>query len=102
MTEEPGLVFELGDDALARFVAVETGEGAGVGVDVRGLVHDVDGGQCDVGRGEVIGIVGGRDLDRAGAEVRTDPVVGDDRDLAPDEWHAQLRPAGAGSARRWG
>ena len=32
--------------------------------------------------GEVVGVVGGRDLDGAGAELGFGPVVGEDGDLA--------------------
>ena len=84
-----GLAFELGDDALARLIAIEAGEGAGDLVEVRGFIHDVDGLQLvALADGVVVGIVRGRDLDRAGAELRADPRVGDDGDLAPDERHA--------------
>ena len=34
---------------------------------------------------EVVGVVAGRDLQRAGAEVGLDVLVGDDRQVAPDE-----------------
>ena len=40
--------------------------------------------------GEVVGVVGGRDLDGAGAEVAADPVVEDDGNLAADERQAEL------------
>jgi CBS domain-containing protein len=43
------------------------------------VVHDVDGGQMmALGEGEVVGVVGRSDLDRAGAEVAADPLVEDD------------------------
>ena len=43
--------------------------------------------------GEVVGVVGGRDLDRAGAELGLDPVVGDDGDLAAHRAAARTRLA---------
>ena len=56
--------------AFARLEAVEAGEGTGDLVDVRGLVHDVDGRQVvPLADGVVIGVVRGRDLHRAGAEL---------------------------------
>jgi hypothetical protein len=58
---EEALRFEVGDDALAGFVAVEACVGrAASDVDVRGLVHDVDGRQVvALAEGEVVGVVRG-------------------------------------------
>jgi hypothetical protein len=85
------LLFEIGDDALARHVAVEARVGAAFGVDVRGLVHHVDGGQMmALAEGEVVGIVRGRHLHRAGAELAADPLVEDDGNLAAHQRQAQL------------
>jgi hypothetical protein len=82
---EEALRFEIGDDALAGDVAVEALVDAAFGVDVGGLVHDVDVGQVvALAEGEVVGVVGGGDLDGAGAEVAADPGVEDDGDLAAD------------------
>ncbi len=41
---QQALSFEVGDDALARDVAVESGVGSSILVDVSGIVHHVDGG----------------------------------------------------------
>ena len=52
---------------------------------------------------EVVRVVPGRDLQRAGAEVGLDVVVGDDRQLAPDERQDRGAPdERRGSARRPG
>ena len=84
-----GLVFELGDDSLARLIAIEPGEWTGHFVEVRGFIHDVDGLEfVALADGVVVGIVRRRDFDRAGAELRADPRVGDDGDFAPNERHA--------------
>ena len=40
--------------------------------------------------GEVVGVVGGCNLDGAGAEVAADPGVEDDGDLTADERQAEL------------
>ena len=88
---QEALLFEVGDDALAGDVAVEAGVDAAFSVDVAGLVHHVDGGQIvALAECEVVGVVGGRDLDRAGAEVAADPFVEDDGDFAADERQAEL------------
>ena len=81
--------------------AVETGSGAG---DPGRLVEDGRRRQpvptADL---EVVGVVRGGHLDRAGAELRVDVVVGDHRDLAGSRSAAarSARPGG-GSARRRG
>ena len=88
--EEP-LLFEVVDDFLARHIAVEARVGAAFGVDVGAVVHHVDGGQMvALAEGEVVGIVRGRDLDGAGAEVAADPGVDNDGNLAIHERQAQL------------
>ena len=75
--------FEVGDDLFARDEAVEAVVGRAGQVDVRGLVEDGERGQrVALADGEVVGVVRGRDLDRAGAELGLRPVVGEDGDLA--------------------
>ena len=57
----------------------------------RGLVHDVDVGQMvALAQREVVGVVGGRDFDSAGAEVAADPCVENDGDLAADQRQAEF------------
>ena len=68
---------------------------------MRVLVHDVDLRQVVALAGfEIVGIVGGRHLHRAGAEFGLRQFVGDDGDLAihQRQLHASCR-AGACSAR---
>src|SRR5580698_6438546 len=82
---EEALLFEISDDALAGNVAVEACVRPTLFVDVRGLVHDVDVGQIvALAQLEVVGVVGRRDFDGAGAEVAADPGVEDDGNDATD------------------
>ena len=84
-------ILEILNDALAGYVTVEALIYPAVLVDVRGRIHDVDGRQVmALAEGEVVGIVGGGDLDRAGAEVAADPLVEDDGDLAIHERQQEL------------
>ena len=88
--QEP-LLFEVGDDFLARSEAVEARVGAAFGVDVGAVVHHVDGGQMmALAEGEVVGVVRGRDFDRAGAELAADPLVEEDGNFAVHQRQAQL------------
>ena len=84
MTSAAG--FEVFDDLFARGKAIQSLVFAGVFVHCTVVVHDAHDGQvvaqADL---EVVGVVRGRDLHRARAEFQIDVVVGDDRDLAPDE-----------------
>ena len=88
---QKALLFEIGDDAFAGHVAVEPGVGAAFGVDVGGIVHDVDGRQMvPLANGEVVGVVRRGDLHGAGAEVAADPLVEDDGNFAVHQRQAQL------------
>ncbi len=70
---------EIGDDLLARGVAIEAVVLRAWKVDARGLVEDGEAWQVvALADGEVVGVVRGRDLDGARAELRVGPVVGDD------------------------
>ncbi len=69
LDEEAGGV-EVVDDLLAGGEAIEAVVGRAGEIDVRGLVHDGEAGQVvALADGEVVGIVRGRDLDGAGAEL---------------------------------
>ena len=71
--------FEIGDDLLAGLEARETMVRRAGQVDVRGRVHDGEIRQIvALADGEVVGVVRGRDLDGAGAELRIGPGVRDD------------------------
>ncbi len=68
---------------VAGFEAIEAVVGRAGEIDVRGLVHDDGRGQVvALADGEVVGVVRGRDLDGAGAELGLGPVVGEDGDFA--------------------
>ena len=84
--QQPQLL-EFLDDTLARLVAVEAIElRAGLGGHARVLVNDLDHRQVvALAHRVVCGVVRGRDLDRARAELRVNEVVGDDRNLAVDD-----------------
>ena len=86
MADQP-LLGQRRDDLLARLlhgearvVGARLGRHAPVLADDADLVEVVA--AADL---EVVGVVAGRDLQRAGAEVGLDVVVGDDRQVAPDE-----------------
>src|SRR5260370_862245 len=80
---EEALRFEIGDDALAGGVAIEAVVGRAGEEDVGGLIEDAGAGQVvALADGEVVGVVGGRDLAGAGAELGLAPVVGEAGDLA--------------------
>ena len=88
---QAALLFEVGDDVLARHIAVEAGVGAAVLVDVAAVVHHVDRGQMmPLAEREVVGIVRRRHLHRAGAELAAHPLVENDGDLAVHQRQAQL------------
>ena len=75
--------FKIGDDALARLKAIEAVIRRALKIDARLLVHDAGRGKVvALADGEVVGIVRGRHLHRAGAELGLRPVVGEDGDLA--------------------
>ena len=75
--------FEVGDDALAGFEAVEAVIGRAVEMDAGLRVHDGGRGKVvALADGEVVGVVRGRDFDGAGAELGLGPVVGEDGDGA--------------------
>ncbi len=83
---QQALCFEVVDNLLARDVAIETRVGAAFGVDVRRLVHHVDGGQVvPLPEREVVGVMRGRHLHRAGTEVPAHPLVQDDGNRAVHE-----------------
>jgi hypothetical protein len=78
---------------FAGFEAVEAVVGRAGQIDVRGLVHDGEVGQVvALADGEVVGVVRGRDLDGAGAELGLRPVVGEDGNLAADERQRRFLP----------
>ncbi len=84
------LHFKIGENLLPCLVAVEAGIGAGCLVHVRRLVHHLDRGQPEpLPQSEIVGVVRGRHLDRAGAELAADPGVGHDGDLAPGQRQAE-------------
>ena len=78
---------ELGDDAPARFEPVEPAIGFGrVGVDPAQLVEHRDRVECvPTSDLEIVEVVAGGDLDRAGALLGIGILVGDDRDAAADD-----------------
>ena len=79
-----------GDARLEPVHAVELGAGAG---DDAALVHDRGHRQAVPAADlEVVGVVRGRHLHRAGAELGVDVVVGQDRDAAPDQRQLDLPP----------
>jgi hypothetical protein len=88
---QEALLFEIGDDLLARHIAVEAGIRAAVGIDVARIVHDVDRGQMmALADGEVVGVVRGSNFYRAGAEVAADPLVENNGNFAADERQAEF------------
>ena len=81
------LRFELFNDELARLETVHAFElFSGFGVEMSGLVHDIDElkimAETDL---EVVRVVGGSDLHAAGALFRIGMFVADDRDFAVGE-----------------
>jgi hypothetical protein len=86
-------------DRLPGGVAGQAGEAPAVLIHHRRLGEDVDGRQVVAGGDlEVVGVVGGRDLDGAAAEVGIDGVVGHHRDLPPHQGQDERAPDGAGVA----
>ena len=78
--------FEIGQNALPRLVPVEPRVSAGRGIHVCRLVEYADRRQAmALPQGEVVGIVRGCYLDRAGAKIAADPAVGHDWDLASSQ-----------------
>ncbi len=93
------LRFKIGENLLPRLVAVEAGIGSGGGIHVRRLVHHADRGQAvPLPQGEIVGVVRGRHLDRAGAEFAADPGVGHDGNLASGQRQAEHLPVQVGVA----
>ena len=89
---DEALLLEVGDDALA---GVEHRQARVALARLRGhepvLADDADALEAvAVADLEVVGVVAGRDLQRARAEVRLDVVVGDDRQAPPDERQDEL------------
>ena len=83
--DEVALLLKIGQNGLARFVAVEAVilaavDDAGVLVEDQDLLKVVA--QADL---VVIRVVAGRHLDAAGAEIELDVIVGHDRQLTADE-----------------
>ena len=75
--------FHVGPQLLARHVTIQPGIRPGVGVERRVLVHDVDDRQVvTLADLVVVGVVAGRDLQRARAEFAIHVLIGDDRDAA--------------------
>ena len=82
---------EVGHDAGTGILEAETRVGPAGRADVAVIGHHVDGGQpVALTGGEVIVVVGRRDLDRAAAECRLHHGVGDDRHDALHEGDAHL------------
>ena len=80
---EQAELFQIRDDALAGFEAVESGVRAGFGGHARILADHLDLRQLVALAGfEIVGIVRGRYLDDAGAELRIGNFVEDDRDFS--------------------
>ena len=76
-------LFEVGHHALARLEAVQAGVGAGGRGHDAVFVDHLDLGQVVAAAGfEIVGIVRGRDLHHAGAELGIGQLVEDDGDLA--------------------
>ncbi len=91
--DEQASGFEVGDDALTGFEAVEAIVGRTGQSDARLSVHDAGRRQVvALADREVVGVVRWRDLYRASAELGLRPVVGDDRDLSTDEGQNELLP----------
>ena len=83
---EQVVLLEPLDDGLAALVAVQAGELAVAFDDHRVLVEDVDLRQVvSLTHGVVVGVVGRRDLDKAGAEVGVDMPILKDGDLTVDD-----------------
>ena len=90
LRDDAALLSQRRDDGWARLEPVETEERA-VGGDVAALVEDDERRQAVPAADlEVVRVVRGRDLDRAGAELGIDVVVGDDRDAATGERQLDL------------
>ncbi len=87
LDRQPGGL-HVGPQALAANEAIQPGIGAGGGVHRRVGVHDRDDGQplaaADL---EVVGVVAGRHLQRAGAEGHLHVLVGDDGNFAVEDGH---------------
>ncbi len=84
---QQALRLQVGHDGLAGGEAVQPLVGGGrvvvdAGVEVQ---HADDRQPVALAHGVVVGVVRGRDLDHAGAEVLVHVVVGDHRDLAADQ-----------------
>ena len=78
---------EVGDDAFSRHIPIHAVIGRSGQVDMRGLVHDGQLGQgMPLADLVVVRIVRGRDLHRAGAELRLCPFVRQQRDFAMHKW----------------
>ena len=81
------------DDALARLEAVEPAEVAGVLVHQAALVHHHHVRQVvALGGPEIVRVVSRGHLHRPGAELGVHGLVGDDRDLAPQEREDRALP----------
>ncbi len=91
LRDDPALRAQRLADGDARLEPVHAVElGARAGDDAR-LVHDRRHRQAVPAADlEVVGVVRGSHLDRAGAELRVDVVVGEDRDPAPDQRQLDL------------
>ena len=84
--DEQAKLVEVGDDALAGDVAVESVVFRAGEIDGGGRREDVEAGEVvALADGEVVGVVRGRDLNGTGAELGVGPVVGDDGNLATGE-----------------
>ena len=97
-TRRPGLRGRV-SDALAGGVAVEAVVGRAGKSDMSGLIEDRKAGQVvALADGEVVRVVGWRDLHGAGAELGLGPVVGENGDFAvrpavdAGEWDADFLP----------
>ena len=101
--DDPALGAQRADDRGTGLEPVQALERAVRGDD-RVLVHDGEVRQAvALADLEVVRVVGGRHLDRAGAELGVDVLVGDDRDPAAGERQLDLAcRRGARSARRRG
>ena len=88
--DQRALGFQIGDDFGAGFVAIESSVDAALCIDMRRLIHHVDGWQAvALPQSKIVRVVGGRYFDRTCPEFAVHIVVGDDGDFAPDQRQPQ-------------
>ena len=99
LLEQP-LALQLGGDGLAGREPLHAGVGAGRIAERSVFVEDVDDGEAvPFADGEVVGVVSGRYLERAGAKLGGDGLVGDDGNEAPQHRQADALADRAGVSR---